>query len=88
MASFYQIATKIAVVYQVQFPERVAAVLKSISDLVTLNIDELWRPLQCLQLRGFYYQLLVLMLVPLVLVLIIPFAAAAVIIRVDHVGGS
>ena len=79
LASFYQIATKIPVVYLVKFPDRVDAVLKSISDLVTLNFDELWSSLQCLQLRGFYNQLLVLMVVPMAVVLIIPFAAAAVI---------
>ena len=41
-------------------PARVAGILEKISDLVTLNFDELWKPLQCLQLRGFYDQLMVL----------------------------
>ena len=62
IASFYQICTKIQVVYQVQYPERVAAVLESISDIITLNFDEIWKPLQCLQLRGFFDELLVLVL--------------------------
>ena len=64
--------TKIQVVYQVKYPDRVAAILEQISDLVTLNFDELWKPLQCIQLRGFHDQLLVLVLGPIVLVLLTP----------------
>ena len=46
LASFYQICVNIQPVYSVQFPARVAAVLEQISDLVTLNFEELWKPLQ------------------------------------------
>ena len=77
LASFYQICTKIPVIYQVQLPDRVQAVLDSISDLITMNFDELWKPLQCLQLRGFLDQLQVLVIVPLAIVLLTPIAAAA-----------
>lgn len=75
LTSFYQICTKIQVVYQVQYPETVSAVLERVSDVVTLNFDELWKPLQCLQLRGFFDQLLVLVIGPLVLVLLTPIVA-------------
>ena len=76
LASFYQICTKIPVIYQVQLPERVAEILEKMSDLLTLNFDELWKPLQCLQVRGFYDQLLVLVVAPVSIVLLTPLAAA------------
>merc|ERR1711951_230784 len=74
LTSFYQICTNLQAAYAVQFPPRVAEILEKIADLVTLNFDELWKPLQCLQLRGFHDQLLVLVVGPLVLVALTPLA--------------
>jgi hypothetical protein len=66
MMSFYQVATRITQVYDLQLPEQVVRLLE-ILDILNIKIEALGLPLQCLGLGSYEYSLAFTMFVPLVL---------------------
>ena len=69
LLGFYQVATRIADVYEVPMPRAVAALL-SVFELVNLNIKGIGLPLQCLGLGSYEQQLATTMLLPVVLAIV------------------
>ena len=66
MMSFYQVATRITQVYDLQLPERVKRLLE-IFDVLNIKIEALGLPLQCLGLGSYEYSLSFTMFAPLIL---------------------
>ena len=66
MMSFYQVATRITQVYDLQLPERVVQLLETF-DVLNIQIEALGLPLQCLGLGSFKYSLSFTMFAPLIL---------------------
>ena len=73
LIGFFQIATQIGRVFEVDFPEDVKRVLKSMEVVVTLGFDVLgtWTPLACAGMGGYAAQLRFWAITPFVLVLMI-----------------
>ena len=63
LLGFYQVATRIASVYEVPMPKQVAALL-SIFEVFNINIGGIGLPMQCLSLGTYQQQLLTTMIVP------------------------
>ena len=64
LLGFYQVATRIADVYDVPMPREVAALL-SVFELFNINIGGIGLPLQCMDLGKYEQQLATTMLAPL-----------------------
>ena len=70
----YQISTKIPIVYSVTLPNDINKLLNDISSLVTFGIQGLGvdsTPLECLGASGYFYKLIVYMLLPPVVILMV-----------------
>ena len=65
LLGFYQVATRVAEVYEVSMPGAMAELL-SILELFNFNLPRLGLPLQCLSLGTYQQQLAITMLMPLV----------------------
>ena len=72
---FYQIATKLNPVYEVELPAAVKQLLNAFSVSLSFGISY---PLECLGLHGYRSTLLFWMILPLVLVLIVLLASLGV----------
>ena len=66
LLSFYQVATRIADVYEVPMPSEVAQLL-SVFEVLNVNVAGVGLPLQCLNLNKYEQQLAFTMLMPVVL---------------------
>ena len=73
LIGFYQIATKVGTVYEVQLPETVQRLLDRISLVITFGIEIGLEatPLECIGLAGHANKLLFWLLMPLVLALVL-----------------
>ena len=68
---FYQIATKVDTVYEVEMPPAVKQLLNSFSIAFSLGITYTATPLECLGVEGYLNTLLFYMILPIALVLVI-----------------
>ena len=68
---FYQIATKVDTVYEVEMPPAVKQLLNSFSITFSLGITYTATPLACLGVEGYPNTLLFYMILPIALVLVI-----------------
>ena len=66
MMSFYQVATRITEVYDLELPGAVVRLLESF-DIININIEALGLPLQCLGLGSYGHSLAFTMFAPLLL---------------------
>ena len=72
MLTFYQLSTKVSVVYDVSLPAEVNAFLDSMTGWISFGMTGIaTTPLECLNLSGYIYRLLFWIAVPVVLVLMI-----------------
>ena len=78
MMVFYQIATKVNSVYEVELPAAVKQLLNAFSVSFSFGISYTSTPLECLGLHGYRSTLLFWMILPLLLVLIILLASLGV----------
>jgi hypothetical protein len=69
IVSFYQIATRLADVYEVQVPPEVLQLLSYFSFSISLGLDQIETPLACLHIRGHSAKLIFWMVAPAVLTL-------------------
>ena len=63
LLGFYQVATRVASVYDVPMPESVEQLL-SVFELLSINIGGIGLPMQCLSLGTYQQQLMTTMLLP------------------------
>ena len=78
MMVFYQIATKVNSVYEVELPAAVKQLLNAFSVSFSFGISYTSTPLECLGLHGYRSTLLFWMILPLVLVIIILLASLGI----------
>lgn len=71
LIGFYQIATKVAPIYQVALPSRVHSFLSSLEVGISLNLDSIEAPLTCLGLGGYLTRLQFFMALPISLIAIV-----------------
>ncbi len=64
MLAFYQVATRITEVYELQLPAEVKQLL-DVFDVLNINIQAIGLPLQCLGLGSYYYHLGFIMFAPM-----------------------
>ena len=76
LLGFYQVATRIASVYEVSMPQQVAALL-SVFEVFNINIGGIGLPMQCLSLGTYQQQLLTTMLAPVVVAVVVLFGFVA-----------
>ena len=60
---FYQVATRVAGVYEVPMPHAAAALLR-LFEVLNINISGIGLPLQCLGLHSFFNRLLFFFVAP------------------------
>ena len=68
MIVFYQIATKVDSVYEVELPADVKQMLNSLSITFSFGISYAATPLECMGLNGYTYKLIAYMLMPPIVV--------------------
>ena len=78
LIAFYQIATKVEMVYQVEMPVGVKRLLARFSVIVSLGFSVGSTPLQCIGLGGYFNLLLASMILPVAIVIVIVLVSVVV----------